>query len=70
MSYTKAVFQAMKNDIEYDLKSLCSITKIDSQAIKQCLSLLVKGGVVEQTKSGRFVRDRKYKSRQAQLKGL
>ena len=68
MSYVKVILQAMRFDHEYTPDEISAITHIRTEDVSRALKVLVSGGVIEQTKSDRLVKHRKFKSKQRQLK--
>ena len=68
MSYTKRLMQAVDFNREYSPTQLASMTHIEPEEVSRALGMLCSGGVIEQTKTGRFLKDRAYKSKQRSLK--
>lgn len=70
MNYAEIIFKAMRPDTEYDPGELSEMTHISRPDVNRCLKMLNRGGVIKNTHYDRYMRNRKYKSKQAQLKGL
>lgn len=67
MSYADTVFKAMPFDREVSAEHLQQITHISIPDIGVALSLLAKSGVIEETVSNHFIKNRKYKTKQKEL---
>lgn len=67
MSYLDRVISAMPFDREVSPDDVAAIAKIDRKEVSRCLKLLEQGGVVECVATDRFVKNRRYKSRQRAL---
>lgn len=67
MAYIDNVLTAMRFDQEYSPGDLAAICHVPEDEIKRALRLLAKGGVIECTVNDRFVRNRKYKTKQRNL---
>ena len=67
MNYTDKVFTAMREGKEYSPDEIASISHIPRDAVSQILNMLAKHSMVEQTVGGRFIKDRKLKTKQRGL---
>jgi len=67
MNYTDKVFMAMREGREYSPDEIASISHIPRDAVSQILNMLAKHNMVEQTVGGRFIKDRKFKTKQRGL---
>lgn len=67
MNYTDRVFKVMREGHEYSPGELAGTLHIPRDATLQILNMLAKNNLVEQTVSHRFIKNRKFKTKQ---KGL
>lgn len=67
MSYTSRVLTAMNAGRIYSASDIAARTKISLDEVVRALNLLVKGGVIEMTQKDRFIKNRRYKSKQSQF---
>jgi DNA-binding IclR family transcriptional regulator len=67
MNYTDRVFTAMREGKEYSPDELASTCHIPRDSASQILNMLTKHNMIEQTAGGRFIKDRKFKTKQRGL---
>jgi hypothetical protein len=67
MAYIDTILQAMRYGQEYSPAELGSLTHINADEIRKALKLLAQGGVIECTHHDRFIRNRKYTTKQRGL---
>jgi len=68
MSYIARVLQAMNYELEYSPGDIAVITHLQEQDAAKCLHELAKGGMVECVCMDRYRKNRKYKTKQQQLR--
>lgn len=68
MSYSRTILTAMKADKQYSPVELSCMTGISEDSTQQVLNTLVKGGVIEYVSKDRFRKNKKYKTKQRDLK--
>lgn len=68
MSYANRILTAMRYNREYSPVELAAMTHIDLREISRLLKMGVRGGVIECAQNDRFIKNRRYKSKQRELR--
>lgn len=64
MSYTKRVLAAIPDKYDIGAEEIQNKTHLDMKSIRIILLMLERSGMIERTKNDRYVKNRKYKSKQ------
>lgn len=67
MSRIKKVLEAMPFDQAGSPDDIAVITKMESRDVSDCMKLLEQGGLIECVNMSRYIKNRKYMSRQRSL---
>lgn len=68
MSYVNRILSAMRYNQEYTPDEVAAITHVDRYETSKALKLLAQGGLIETVRTDRFIKNRKYKSKQRELR--
>jgi len=66
-NYAERIFSAMKPGIQYSPESISEITHIDQREVNRIFKMLVSGMVVEELTGERFIRNRRFATKQLGL---
>jgi len=67
MAAVSVILKLMKEGIEYDPATIATATRYHPDTVRAALKSLTTGGVIEQSASGKYFKDRKFKTKQKSL---